>query len=71
MKRQVAVEGARVVVRAHPNDAIARVKQLRLRNRLNAQSDNERDNAPPRVALLSETDRDLILLALLQEHDLL
>jgi hypothetical protein len=58
MTRDVAVHGAKVVVRAKPDDAISRVKKMKLYTKVPTGG-------------LTDVQRDLALLALLQKHDLL
>lgn len=59
MKRDVTISNdGKVVVRARPEDAITRLKKLNLREKVAAGG-------------LTNAERDLALLALLQTHNLL
>lgn len=57
MKRDVHVQNGRVTVRAAQTDAIARLRQLNLRRKVGAK--------------LSDDERDVAILALLQDRGLL
>lgn len=58
MRRDVTVADGKVVVRPVPEDAISRVKKLRLSEKVAAGG-------------LTDAERDLVLLALLQDRVLL
>ena len=59
MRREVTIgDDGKVVVRARPEDAITQLKKLNLREKVAAGG-------------VSNAERDLALLALLQAHDLL
>jgi len=58
MKRDVSVHSGKVVVRAKPDDAIARLKQMNIRAKVASGS-------------LTDVERDVALLALLQDRGLL
>lgn len=58
MKRDVSVHGGKVVVRAKPDDAIARLKLMNVRAKVAS-------------GRLTDQERDLALLALLQDRGLL
>lgn len=58
MRRDVTVHGGKVVVRAKPDDAIARLKQMNIRAKVAS-------------GRLTDQERDIALLALLQERGLL
>lgn len=57
MKRDVQVKDGRVIVRAASTDAIAKLRQLNLRKKVGAK--------------LTDEERDVAILALLQERGLL
>lgn len=58
MKRDVSVQGGKVVVRAKQEDAIARLKQMNIRAKVAS-------------GRLTDVERDTALLALLQDRGLL
>ncbi len=59
MKRNVRLINGKVVVRARPEDAVARVRKLRLEQRLAG------------GGRLADEECDLVLIALLQERGIL
>lgn len=59
MRPDVTVNAERVIVRPKPDDAVPKLRRLRLRDKVAT------------GGRLTEEERDLALLALLQKHDLL
>jgi hypothetical protein len=58
VKRDVSIRDGKVVVRAKPEDAIARLRQMNIRAKVAS-------------GRLTDEERDVVLLALLQERGLL
>ncbi|HEV7767085.1 MAG TPA: hypothetical protein VGQ76_18940 [Thermoanaerobaculia bacterium] len=58
MKRDVMVQNGKAIVRPRPQDAVARIRRLKLRDKVT-------------TGTLTTAERDLVLLALFQVHGLL
>lgn len=71
MKRDVQYNGRRLIVKAHTTDAIACIKAMKMRERFATRlSEAHARVGENESSILTDRERDLLLLALLQQAGL-